>query len=31
MRLPLCEVTPGTRNAIKMALFNAGLLEDNRA
>ena len=31
MRLPLCEVTAGTRNAIKTALFNAGLLEDNRA
>ncbi len=26
MRLPLCEVTAGTRTAIKMALFNAGLL-----
>ena len=28
MRLPLCEVTPGTRNAIKMALFNVQLIQD---
>jgi len=31
MRLPLWEVSAGTRNAIKMALFNAGLMQDNRA
>lgn len=31
MRLPLCEVTPGTRLAIKNALFNAGQLQDNLA
>ena len=31
MRLPCCEVTQGTRNAIKMALFNAGLVQDNAA
>jgi 4-hydroxy-tetrahydrodipicolinate synthase len=31
MRLPLCEVTPATRHALKTALFNAGLLQDNLA
>jgi 4-hydroxy-tetrahydrodipicolinate synthase len=31
MRLPLCEVTAGTRNAIKSALFNVGMLQDNLA
>ena len=31
MRLPLCEVSPATRLAIKIALFNAGLLQDNLA
>jgi 4-hydroxy-tetrahydrodipicolinate synthase len=28
MRLPLCEVSAGTRNAIRMALFNTGLISD---
>jgi 4-hydroxy-tetrahydrodipicolinate synthase len=28
MRLPLCEVTAGTRNAVRMALFNAGLIQE---
>jgi 4-hydroxy-tetrahydrodipicolinate synthase len=31
MRLPLCEVTPATRHALKTALFNADLLQDNLA
>jgi 4-hydroxy-tetrahydrodipicolinate synthase len=31
MRLPLCEVTPGTRTAVRTALFNAGLVQDNAA
>jgi len=31
MRLPLCEVMPATRNAIKTALFNVGLIQDNVA
>ena len=31
MRLPLCEVSPATRNAIRTALFNAGLVQDNIA
>jgi 4-hydroxy-tetrahydrodipicolinate synthase len=29
MRLPLCEVSAGARAAIKTALFNAGLLQNN--
>jgi len=28
MRLPLCEPTAGTKNAIRAALFNAGLITD---
>ena len=31
MRLPLCEVTPATRHALKTALFNVGMLQDNLA
>ncbi len=31
MRLPLCEVSAGTRNAIKMALFNVQLVTDAAA
>jgi 4-hydroxy-tetrahydrodipicolinate synthase len=31
LRLPLCEVTPGTRAAIRKTLFNLGLLQDNLA
>ena len=31
MRLPLCEVSAGTRMAVKTALFNAGLLQEGVA
>ncbi len=31
LRLPLCEVSPGTRAATRAALFNLGLLQDNLA
>jgi 4-hydroxy-tetrahydrodipicolinate synthase len=31
MRLPLCEVTPGTRAVMRKALFNVGLLQDSLA
>ncbi len=31
MRLPLCEVSAEARGVIRMALLNAGLMEDNRA
>jgi len=31
MRLPCCPVTPGTRTALRIALFNLGLITDNIA
>ena len=31
MRLPLCEVSPGTRAAVRAALYNVGLIQDNLA
>jgi 4-hydroxy-tetrahydrodipicolinate synthase len=31
MRLPCCEVTSATRTAIRIVLFNLGLIQDNIA
>jgi 4-hydroxy-tetrahydrodipicolinate synthase len=31
MRLPLCEVSPGSRATIRAALFNLGMIQDNLA